>query len=923
METWSPERWRAVGPHFERALEVPLEERSAWLAAVRAEDPTLARDLEVLLEEHRALEREGFLETSALPPPGKATLAGQALGAYTLVSPIGQGGMGSVWLAKRSDGRFEGAAAVKLLSASLMGRAGEERFRREGSILARLHHPHIAQLLDAGVSPWGQPYLVLEYVEGERIDTYCDGEKLSVEARLRLFLSVLDAVALAHANLIVHRDIKPSNVLVAKDGGVKLLDFGIAKLLEAETGAGEATALTRDGGHALTPEYAAPEQVTGGAVTTATDVYALGVLLYVLLSGRHPAEDTLGTPADLLRSIVDTEPRRISEMAASELQRRQLRGDLDTIVAKALKKQPEERYPSVTALGEDIRRYLRHEPIAARPDTLAYRARKFVQRNRVAVTLSALAILALCGGLVGTLTQARRATRHAAAADAQRRRADQEARLAGEQRDFAMRQLSRAEAINDLNAFLLSDAAPSGRPFTARELLERAERIVDRQQADTRENRAEMLIAIGSLYGSRDEEAKAREVLTRAYALARETTDPSIRAKAASQLAGEVAAAAEFDRAESLIREALTELGDAPQFALQRVSVLLRASYVADVAGDSPASLERALTARRILNESRQGSPLLELRVAMSVAEAYRMAGRNREAAVAFEETFDRLSALGRDETERAGTILNNWGLAVHILGHPLEAERLFRRAIAIGSADASERNVSPMLLNNLARVLNELARFLEARRYAERAYAEARKAGDEIVVNQTLSVRFGIAIEEHDPARAAAILDELGPRWKRMMPPDHIAFAVLPIYEAQVASELGEHTAAVAKADRAIVLAEANEQGLDYLPTFLLRRAAVNLRARRFERAGEDARRALELERKATGDDGTYSGVGRAYLMLGRALDGQGKREEARSAFESALRQLESSLGSEHPMTLEARRGAAPGGPAVAARRP
>ena len=507
-------------------------------------------------------------------------------------------------------------------------------------------------------------------------------------------------------------------------------------------------------------------------MTTATDVYALGVLLYVLLTGRHPAAGSLRSPADLLRSIVETEPQRPSDAAPSDLVRRQLRGDLDTIVAKTLKKDSAERYLSVTALAYDVRRYLGHRPIAARPDTPAYRIRKFVRRNRAAVALSAVALLALCGGLVGTLTQARRATRQAAAADAQQRRADQEARVAGEQRDFALRQLSRSEAINDLNAFLLSEAAPSGQSFTARDLLERAERVVDHQQADTDENRAEMLIAIGSLYGVRDEEAKAREVLSKAYEISRKTSDPSIRAKAAAALAGEVAAGGDFKRAEALIGEAMAELGDAPQFAVHRVNCLLRGSYVATIAGDSPASIERALTARRILDESHQGSPLLDLRVSMDLAEAYRMAGRNREAAAAFEETYARLAALGRDGTERAGTILNNWALAVHILGHPLEAERLFRRAIAISSADSSERNVSPMLLNNLARVLNELARFPEARRYAERAYAEAKKAGDEIVVGQTLSVQFGIAIEEHDAPRAAAILAELGPRWKRMMPP-------------------------------------------------------------------------------------------------------------------------------------------------------
>ncbi len=203
--------------------------------------------------------------------------------------------MGSVWLARRSDGRFEGKVAVKLLNVSLVGRAGETRFEREGHLLARLTHPNIARLVDAGVSAIGQPYLVLEYVLGAPIDRYCDHKALSIDGRLRLFLDVLAAVAHAHANLIVHRDIKPSNVLVATDGQVKLLDFGIAKLLEEEGGAAEATALTREGGGALTPEYAAPEQVTGGAITTATDVHALGTLLYVLLAGRHPAEASSGS----------------------------------------------------------------------------------------------------------------------------------------------------------------------------------------------------------------------------------------------------------------------------------------------------------------------------------------------------------------------------------------------------------------------------------------------------------------------------------------------------------------------------------------------------------------------------------------------------------------------------------------------------
>src|SRR6266481_1603553 len=425
MSKLSPNQWQALSPHLDEALEMADDERAIWLSSLQSENPTLAYQLEILLGEHRDLSDEGFLEANALELPGEPGLAGETLGVYTLISQIGHGGMGTVWLAERNDGRFERRVAVKVLNIALMGKGGEERFKREGRILGRLTHPHIAELIDAGVSLTGQPFLVLEYVEGDHIDRYCDQNKLDVEARIRLFLDVLAAVAHAHANLIVHRDIKPSNVLVRTDGQAKLLDFGIAKLLEDEGTSGAVTQLTREGGGALTPEYAAPEQVTGAPVTTATDVYALGVLLYVLLSGQHPAGRGPRSPADLVRAIVDTEPRRLSDIVTSsqaddqttgnatrrtttpDKLSRLLRGDLDTIVGKALKKNPQERYVSVTALADDLARYLKHEPISARPDTFAYRAAKFVRRNRTAVVLATLAVIGTAAGIVGAVVQAR------------------------------------------------------------------------------------------------------------------------------------------------------------------------------------------------------------------------------------------------------------------------------------------------------------------------------------------------------------------------------------------------------------------------------------------------------------------------------------------------------------------------------------
>jgi serine/threonine protein kinase len=398
MPSIDQRRWAALLPHLDHALDLPDAERSGWLDELRQRDPTMADDLEALLDRHRVVADEHFLEGSALRLQHAPALEGQTLGAYTLKSPIGAGGMSSVWLAERSDGRFERQAAVKFLNVALAG-PGERRFKQEGRILARLTHPKIAYLVDAGVMPPGQPYLVLEYVDGQAIDRYCELNAVDVPACVRLFIDVLSAVAHAHASLIVHRDIKPSNVLVTRDGQVKLLDFGVAKLLESE-GAHGPGALTRDGGRALTPAYAAPEQLTGETVSTATDVYALGVLLFVLLTRQHPAAADLGSPAALTKAIVDAEPRRPSDVTGDARLRRQLRGDLDTIVLTAMKKVPAERYASVTALADDLHRYLRHETIRARPETLRYRTAKFVRRHRWPVAAAVVVIALLSAGLV-------------------------------------------------------------------------------------------------------------------------------------------------------------------------------------------------------------------------------------------------------------------------------------------------------------------------------------------------------------------------------------------------------------------------------------------------------------------------------------------------------------------------------------------
>jgi eukaryotic-like serine/threonine-protein kinase len=517
VSTLSPERWQEVSPYLDQVLSLPEDERAAWMESFRAQKPGLADLLQELLQEHRAAALEQFLERSPIRDVSDSSLTGQKIGAYTLISPIGQGGMGSVWLAERSDGRFERRVAVKFLNFSVAATGNAERFKREGRILGQLAHPHIAELIDAGLSANGEPYLVLENVDGEHIDEYCDRHKLDVDARVKLFLDVLEAVGHAHANLIVHRDIKPSNVLVRNDGQVKLLDFGIAKLLSDDPNAGAAaTQLTVEGAGALTPLFAAPEQISGGAVTTATDVYALGVLLYVLLTGQHPAGPGPHSPAELVKAIVDTEPPHASESIASadekavaeqrdttpEKLQHQLRGDLDTILAKALKKIPGERYSSVTALSGDLQRCLKHEPISARPDTVAYRAGKFVRRNRAPVVLVALALIALAAGVAGTLIQARTARK---------------------QRDSAFRERDRADRIAEFMTGIFKASDPSERvgTITAKELLDRATKDIDTGLSKDSELQSRMMYVMGMAYLNLGLYSRAELLLDRSVHVAR------------------------------------------------------------------------------------------------------------------------------------------------------------------------------------------------------------------------------------------------------------------------------------------------------------------------------------------------------------------------------------------------------------------
>jgi serine/threonine-protein kinase len=879
--------WQEVSPYLDEALDLDPLHRERWLAALAESHPTVAAELRHLLAVHAANCAAGFLERS--PVDAYESLTGHRIGPYTIERLLGRGGMGSVWLGRRSDDKFEGRAAIKLLNRRNLGEHAAAQIRHEASLLARLSHAHIARLFDAGVRDNGQPYLILEYVEGEPIDQYCRAVGLSLVDRLLLFLSVLDAVAHAQAQLVVHRDLKPSNVLVTHDGAVKLLDFGVAAL-QSENVLDPNSSARVSALRGLTPGYAAPEQLRGEPVSAAADVYALGALLHLLVTGQHPLGSSDSTHDQLVHATLTTDPGPASARLANPIERRRVRGDLDSIITQALSRDPLQRYATAAELAADIRRFLGNFPVQARRPTRAYVARKFTQRHWGGILSVVLTILVLIGASVVTIMQGLEVRR---------------------QRDFARTQLARAEALNELDNYVLTDAAPGGKPFTVNELLGRAAHLLQRQHT-TDTNRVALLTSIGRQYATQDEDQTALRFLDEAYQLSRGVSDPSVRARAACALGNSLAKQQSSPRPEALLAEGLRDLPADAEFALDRSFCLLRGNEIAMSAGDAQLAIRRVQEAIQALAQVPFDHEMAELRAETDLAEAYRDAGRYHEAIAAFEQAWPRLVAQGRDDTITAVTWLNNWGLALGQSGRPLDAERLLRKSIEIHRADASDAAVSPMVLTNYAQQLLEIARVPEAQDYAERALQTASRAGDEIVVNQTLLRLSRIYRAQHDYARAVAMLDQVEPRLRKALPAGHYAFAILTSERSLISQQQGDSRRALELANAAIALnEESSKHGkavAQYLPNLLWHRAAIETDCGQLVPAEHDARQALALLQAAAqpGDFSTF--MGHAYLALARTLSAQGRRTEAHGAALRASDQLERAVGPRHPDTRAAK---------------
>ncbi len=881
-QTESAPHWARLLALLDEALELEPGQRDAWLAALGTDDAPLAAQLRDLLALHAANRASGFMERS--PLAGGEDLLGGQIGPYAIERLLGRGGMGSVWLGRRNDGEFEGHAAIKVLDRRGLGSDAARQIRREASLLARLSHPHIARLLDAGVRENGQPYLILEYVEGEPIDRYCSSRSLSLPARLRLFATVLDAVAHAHAHLVVHRDLKPSNVLVTSEGVVKLLDFGVASL--------QAGAQTRDAEapRALTPGYAAPEQLRGEPVAAAGDVYALGVLLHVLVTNEHPFGVRGTTETELMRAALTEDPEPASGKLVGAAERRRVRGDLDAIIARALSRDATRRYSTAAEFADDVRAYLGNFPVRARPATRTYVAHKFAQRHWGGVLSVVLTVLVLLAASVVTTLQTLEARR---------------------QRDFARVQLGRAEAINDLNFYVVNDAGPAGQPVTVTGLLERAEHVLERQRLNDA-NRVALLTSIGWEYEAQGDHASGLRILTQAYGLSRTVAEPSARAQAACALANSLADESSNDpRSKALIEEGLRELPDAPEFALDRAFCLTRAKQVASNAADMQLAIRRSQEAIEVLKQVPFPHDVAELHADQELASALSTAGRYREADAAFASGWPRLVALGRDDTIGAGNWLNNWGVDLLYLGRPLEAERLLRRSNELENGGSSGKVAAPTRLNNYARTLIELARTDEAASFAERGYQEATRVGNQTALVQNRLWTARILLVQHDLTRASAVLDEAEPRMRKLLPTGHFGFAILSSERALIARERDDLPAARTLIDDALRIAQQASQhgkaGPMYVPVFLTYRADIELAAQQPSPSEADLHRAINLL-LADAQPGDYSVyVGRAELSLARVLDSEGKAAEAHREAHLAVEQLTKAEGPEHPETQAA----------------
>jgi serine/threonine-protein kinase len=817
---------------------------------------------------------------------GEPAPPGARVGPYQVVRELGRGGMGTVYLAERADGQFQQRVAIKVLRPDMASDDILQRFDQERRILASLQHAAIARLFDGGTTDDGRPYFVMEYADGVPIDAHCDARSLPVEDRLRLFLRVGEAVQHAHRNLVVHRDLKPSNILVSADGEVKLLDFGIAKVLE---GAPDRPSAARTTVRVMTPEYASPEQVRGDPVTTASDVYQLGLLLYEMLTGRRPHAAHERTIVDLVRAISETAPAAPSTVASTDRLRRRLSGDLDMIVLMALRKEPDRRYATAHDMVEDVRRHLTGWPVRARPDTVRYRTGKFLRRHRLAAGAAALVVVSLAAGLSATAWQAARARRAAA----------------------------RAEAVTEflVRVFeLTSSDDPRSEQATVRSVLDRGVQRLDADLADQPGLRASLLGVMGRVYASLGLYDPAAALLEKTLALHRQQQrgDDLETARVLSDLAGVRGSQGDYVRATALARESLA------------MQTRLHPGDHRDVA-DTMDRLARSL--------SDQGpSPEVEPLVRESLAMRRRLYGNVHRDVVG---SLNHLGTLLYERGDYPGAEASYAEALAIARGLPVDVDSSVPQSMANLASAVSKRGrtgEAVPLLQEAVRLFRrrlgdthpELAPFLRNLGTALKADGRLQEATD--VYRQVLDIeRTALGPEHHEVAKTtydlAAVLhdqgrlDEAVADYRRcvailqkLLPPPHPHHGRAMNGRGRALNDRGDHAEAEALLRQALpILTAALPPGHDLIAAAQdgLGHALVG-QGRKLAEAEDLLGRARDAYRATFGPRDPRTAE--AQVHLAACLAARGQRPKARALLEDSLPVLVRAYGDADRRTRQAR---------------
>ena len=885
VDTPAHARLRRVSALLEVALELPPERRGEWLDALPADDRALMASMRGMLSRSGGVETDSFMrEPVALlledlddADDGPDDAPGDDVGPYRLVRPLGEGGMGTVWLAERHDSTLQRQIALKLPHAG--GASGlARRMARERDILAALEHPNIARLYDAGVTPEGRPWLAMERVDGVPLDVYCREHALEVPARLRLFLQVADAVAHAHARLVVHRDLKPSNILVTADGQVRLLDFGIAKLLDGDRPA--TAALTQQIGRAVTPDYAAPEQIAGQPVTVASDVYSLGIVLYELLTGERPYSLSRTSAAALEQAVREADVQRASSRVAGDRRRaRALRGDLDAILAKALHKEPAERYASMDAFAADLRRHLAGEPVLAQAPSWRYRAGKFVRRHRLGLVAGGAVAASLVVGLGAALWQAQQATRQA---------------------QLALSRLQLTEATLDFTTMVLTEGIGAGEALTLKQLVQRSEALAEGRYASSPMERATAADAVATWYNAIGDYEQAERLLDRTLAALPPDFDGSVLGVLRCKRAHAIGSRGRTDESAAALDAALEALGPGDD---ARVDCLQLRGLTARRAGDSAGALRHAQEALRTFD--RVGRRNLHDRAVLLVDVAFALSLNDRpaEAIAQFRAAERTLEASGRTQSQFALTMQTAWAVMLANAGDQRASVERFDRAQAIAARLSPNGELPLPLLNNLGATQRALGHFDEAIRLHRAALDVARRQKN---IGQQVQALAGLAIDlvRHGQVALAREQVEEG---ERVAVDAGLAPASSPMQSLQRARAFvlaGERRWREADALLETLAARLGGRGGAGLWT---QRAEIVMEEGRPADALPLAQRALATAIASQGDLPHSSATGEAWLALARAQLALGQRTTARESAVRAQAQLAGAYGPGHAASARA----------------